>query len=85
MLVGLDVANINPDELPKEFLELPKGVYFGWARQGGVDERDGGVHKMVMNIGNRPTFADGEGVTVVCGILSLPLILVPLKYVLFVE
>lgn len=57
-------ANLNPEDLPQEVRALAKGVYFGWAqvRASGMDER---VHKMVMNIGNRPTFADSEAVTVV--------------------
>lgn len=71
MLVIVFAANLDPVELPPEFLELSKGVYFGWARQDSADKLDGGVYKMVMNIGNRPTFADGEGVTVVCCNLSL--------------
>lgn len=57
-------ANLNPEELPKEVLDLPKGVYFGWVQVRG-EGLDAGVHKMVMNIGNRPTFADGDAITVV--------------------
>ncbi|CAM6095854.1 unnamed protein product [Calypogeia fissa] len=67
--MGIPTANIDPLELPPDFLALPKGVYFGWAKQRHGDELDGGVHKMVMNIGNRPTFADGEGLTVEVHIL----------------
>lgn len=57
-------ANLNPEDLPQEIVDLPKGVYFGWVqvRATGVDR---GVHKMVMNIGQRPTFGDSDTITVV--------------------
>lgn len=57
-------ANLNPEELPQEIVDLPKGVYFGWVqvRATGVDR---GVHKMVLNIGQRPTFSDSDAITVV--------------------
>lgn len=64
MCVVLGLANLNPEELPKEVRDLPKGVYFGWVQVRG-EGLDAGVHKMVMNIGNRPTFADGDAITVV--------------------
>lgn len=64
MCVVLGPANLNPEELPKEVRDLPKGVYFGWVQVRG-EGLDAGVHKMVMNIGNRPTFADGDAITVV--------------------
>jgi hypothetical protein len=57
-------ANLNPEELPKEVRDLPKGVYFGWVQVRG-EGLDCGVHKMVMNIGNRPTFADSDAITLV--------------------
>jgi FAD synthase len=59
-----DSANLNPEDLPQELLALPKGVYYGWAqvRAPGLDTRS---HMMVMNIGNRPTFADSGAVTLV--------------------
>lgn len=60
----LEPANLNPEELPKEVRDLPKGVYFGWVQVRG-EGLDSGVHKMVMNIGNRPTFADSGAVSVV--------------------
>ena len=42
-------------------LALPRGVYYGWAAL----EGDAGVpRKAVLNIGQRPTFADGTGDTV---------------------
>ena len=43
------------NELPK----LAKGVYFGYAQLEGEKES----RVMVMNVGNRPTFADGDEVT----------------------
>lgn len=57
-------ANLDPELLTQELDGLMNGVYFGWARlvAAGKDDR---VHKMVMNVGNRPTFADGAGQTVV--------------------
>lgn len=39
---------------------MPNGVYFGWAKLQGEDAQ---AHKMVMNVGNRPTFVDGDGVS----------------------
>jgi FAD synthase len=63
-----DSANLNPEDLPQELLALPKGVYYGWAqvRAPGLDTRS---HMMVMNIGNRPTFADSGAVTLEVHIL----------------
>jgi riboflavin kinase len=63
-----DSANLNPEDLPQELLALPKGVYYGWAqvRAPGLDTRS---HMMVMNIGNRPTFADSDAVTLEVHIL----------------
>jgi FAD synthase len=57
-------ANLDPELLTQELDGLMNGVYFGWARlvAAGKDDR---VYKMVMNVGNRPTFADGAGQTVV--------------------
>uniref|UniRef100_A0A7I4AMB9 riboflavin kinase n=1 Tax=Physcomitrium patens TaxID=3218 RepID=A0A7I4AMB9_PHYPA len=57
-----------PTELPKEILDLPKGVYFGWVQVKG-EGLDAGVQKMVMNVGNRPTFADSDAVTIEVHIL----------------
>lgn len=66
--MGVPTANLDPEELPKEVRELPKGVYFGWVQVRG-EGLDAGVHKMVMNIGNRPTFADSDATTVEVHIL----------------
>jgi riboflavin kinase len=66
--MGIPTANLNPEDLPQELLALPKGVYYGWAqvRAPGLDTRS---HMMVMNIGNRPTFADSDAVTLEVHIL----------------
>jgi len=66
--MGVPTANLNPEELVKEIRDLPKGVYFGWVQVRG-EGLDAGIHKMVMNIGNRPTFADGDSITVEVHIL----------------
>lgn len=58
--MGVPTANLPPDELAATLSGLSRGVYFGWAALKG----EPGVHKMVMNIGKRPTFADGAGDTV---------------------
>ena len=55
--LGVPTANIAPEDVARQIEGLPDGVYFGWARVWGMDSgRDGDVHKMVMNIGKRPTF-----------------------------
>jgi riboflavin kinase len=54
--LGVPTANLPPAPLMEQLRRLPTGVYFGWARVGG----DSQVHKMVMNIGRRPTFEDKE-------------------------
>jgi len=59
--MGVPTANINPAEIMEQIDGLPKGVYFGWAQ---LEGEGGPAHEMVMNIGQRPTFADGEGVSV---------------------
>ncbi|KAL2632811.1 hypothetical protein R1flu_004290 [Riccia fluitans] len=66
--MGIPTANVDPEEVPEHVLRLPKGVYCGWAQVNG-ETLDKGVHKMVMNIGNRPTFADGGGISVEVHIL----------------
>ncbi|BBN06400.1 hypothetical protein MPTK1_3g20820 [Marchantia polymorpha subsp. ruderalis] len=66
--MGIPTANIDPNEVPDEVLQMSKGVYCGWAQVLG-ENLDAGVHIMAMNIGNRPTFADADGVTVEVHIL----------------
>lgn len=59
--LGVPTANLPPEPLAAALAALPTGVYFGWARLEagpGAPEADNAVHKMVMNIGRRPTFED---------------------------
>jgi riboflavin kinase len=65
--LGVPTANMDPSALAAAGLpldQLPRGVYFGWARlvkgegegEGGDDsDDDHAVHPMVMNVGLRPT------------------------------
>eukprot|EP00793_Prasinoderma_coloniale_P005391 PRCOL_00004799-RA len=46
--------------------QLPKGVYYGWAR---LSSESGAAHPMVLNVGERPTFADGAGLSVEAHVL----------------
>lgn len=57
--LGVPTANIDPVPLADTLRQLPKGVYFGWASLDAADPADRGVHKMVMNIGRRPTVSQG--------------------------
>lgn len=41
---------------------MEKGVYFGFCQ---VPEISSDVIEMVMNVGKRPTFVDGDGLSVV--------------------
>lgn len=60
--LGVPTANIPPDM--EQLRDLPAGVYFGWAQVVSPAEKRGSnsntVHKMVMNIGKRPTFKDKD-------------------------
>jgi riboflavin kinase len=66
--LGVPTANMDPSALAAAGLQLdqlPRGVYFGWARlvpgeggeggSGGDDSDDHAAHPMVMNVGLRPT------------------------------
>eukprot|EP00850_Spirogloea_muscicola_P018268 SM000166S02449 [mRNA] locus=s166:571:2794:+ [translate_table: standard] len=66
--MGIPTANLPPEELEEELKGLAKGVYCGFA-QLLADGLDRGVHQMVMNVGERPTFVDGKGTTVEVHIL----------------
>lgn len=60
--LGVPTANLSPEDVAEELTDLPPGVYFGWARleaPSGSPPEDFKVHKMVMNVGKRPTFDDG--------------------------
>ena len=63
--LGVPTANIDPVPMGEKIAELPEGVYFGWAKVDcgpGVPAEDSKVHKMVMNVGKRPTFVgNGDG------------------------
>ncbi|KAL4537256.1 hypothetical protein Ndes2437B_g08402 [Nannochloris sp. 'desiccata'] len=62
--LGVPTANIAPAGLEEKLEQMPAGVYFGWAKlDAGIDapEIDSQVHKMVMNIGKRPTFQNVDG------------------------
>jgi riboflavin kinase len=66
--LGVPTANIPPACLAASGRPLPFGVYFGWAQvelPAGAPAADRGVHKMVMNVGRRPTVnAGGEDASV---------------------
>lgn len=63
-VLQVPTANLPPEPLVDAIESLPNGVYFGWAQLVGGAGSDGDVHKMVMNIGQRPTCEDGGGRTV---------------------
>ncbi|KAI3429362.1 hypothetical protein D9Q98_005457 [Chlorella vulgaris] len=61
--LGVPTANLPPAPLAAELSGLCAGVYFGWAYldvDASWPEEDRKIHKMVMNIGQRPTFQDAE-------------------------
>ena len=69
--MGIPTANMEPEQcIAQAAKQAPKGtpdtlrrgVYYGWARV--VGDVHGGVVKAVVNVGKRPTFADGSGDTV---------------------
>ncbi|KAG1657679.1 hypothetical protein FOA52_013773 [Chlamydomonas sp. UWO 241] len=61
--MGVPTANIDPEPLAGILEGMPKGVYFGWAQLDAPPdwpEADRAVHKMVMNVGRRPTVEQGN-------------------------
>jgi riboflavin kinase len=53
---------MDPGPLDQQLQQLPQGVYFGWAQltpAEGSPAADAAVHKMVMNVGRRPTVNTG--------------------------
>eukprot|EP00200_Dunaliella_tertiolecta_P007165 CAMPEP_0202375320 /NCGR_PEP_ID=MMETSP1127-20130417/6009_1 /ASSEMBLY_ACC=CAM_ASM_000462 /TAXON_ID=3047 /ORGANISM="Dunaliella tertiolecta, Strain CCMP1320" /LENGTH=442 /DNA_ID=CAMNT_0048972759 /DNA_START=83 /DNA_END=1411 /DNA_ORIENTATION=+ len=63
--MGVPTANIDPKPLETTLKAMHNGVYFGWVKVDappslGFAPADSGVHKMVMNIGNRPTVNKGD-------------------------
>lgn len=61
--MGVPTANLDPDALERELAGMHRGVYFGFARLPG-DPKHAAWCKCVVNVGQRPTFADGDGTTV---------------------
>jgi len=60
--LGVPTANMDPAPLAQQLQQLPQGVYFGWAQLDppeGWPAADAAVHKMVMNVGRRPTVNTG--------------------------
>lgn len=68
--LGVPTANIPPEAVHVDggVSRLPLGVYFGWAQVDpppGAPPADSRVHRMVMNVGRRPTLdADGASLSV---------------------
>jgi riboflavin kinase len=62
-LMGVPTANLDVDVVAEALEGMRRGVYFGFARLP-EDGKHGKWCKCVVNVGARPTFADGEGVTV---------------------
>lgn len=61
--LGVPTANMDPVPLQQQLQQLPRGVYFGWAQleaPGDWPAADSAVHKMVMNVGRRPTVNTGD-------------------------
>jgi riboflavin kinase len=68
--MGVPTANMDPAVLSAELSGMRRGVYFGFARL--PDDTDDGSawEKCVINVGQRPTFADGDGVTIEVHVLK---------------
>ena len=62
--MGVPTANLDVPQVEAALAGRPHGVYFGFARVLGAPGADGEVHPMVLNLGQRPTFADGDGLSV---------------------
>jgi hypothetical protein len=61
--LGVPTANMDPLSLQQQLQQMPRGVYFGWAQLDapeGWPAADSAVHKMVMNVGRRPTVNTGR-------------------------
>lgn len=66
--LGVPTANMDPEPIQQQLQQLPQGVYFGWAQldpSDGSAAADADIHKMVMNVGCRPTVNTGEEVQLV--------------------
>ena len=67
--MGVPTANMDPAVLAAELSGMRRGVYFGFARL--PDDTDQSAwEKCVINVGQRPTFADGDGVTIEVHVLK---------------
>jgi len=67
--LGFPTANLHVPTIEDQIRSLKKGVYFGWAKVNFKDKRLGesfGKHprKVVVNVGERPSFEDGTNVTI---------------------
>eukprot|EP00879_Flechtneria_rotunda_P030412 GHRR01033042.1.p1 GENE.GHRR01033042.1~~GHRR01033042.1.p1 ORF type:complete len:353 (+),score=100.97 GHRR01033042.1:621-1679(+) len=61
--LGVPTANMDPGPLHELLQQLPNGVYCGWAQLEAPEvwpDADRAVHKMVMNVGRRPTVNAGK-------------------------
>ncbi|KAG2489296.1 hypothetical protein HYH03_012128 [Edaphochlamys debaryana] len=61
--MGTPTANIDTAGLQRALKDLAPGVYFGWAKvhaPEGWPSEDSEVHKVVLNIGSRPTVNTGN-------------------------
>ena len=61
--MGVPTANMDPAVLAPQLERMRRGVYFGFARLPD-DPNNASWSKCVINVGQRPTFADGAGVTI---------------------
>lgn len=66
--MGVPTANLDTKVVGSDVAQRPRGVYFGYARllnpPPGSPAADAAPHPAVLNIGARPTFADGDDVSV---------------------
>ncbi len=67
--LGFPTANLHVPTIQSQIEGLKKGVYFGWAKVNFKDKRLGehfGKHprKVVVNVGERPSFEDGTNLTI---------------------
>ena len=69
--MGTPTANMDPEGAGERELErMRRGVYFGFARLPDDPDNDS-WSKCVINVGQRPTFADGDGVTIEVHVMRL--------------
>lgn len=68
--MGTPTANMDPTVLAPQLERMRRGVYFGFARLPDDPDNDS-WSKCVINVGQRPTFADGDGVTIEVHVMRL--------------